>query len=133
MATTTLPQRRQGISRGRWLWIGSAVIALAIIVAIVLTRAGSSASTPTLPTTTVSSGSIVASVAGSGTVAAAQALDLTFQNSGSVTQVLVKEGDLVKAAQPLAQLDAGDLELQVASAQAALDSANTKLTQTKDG
>jgi HlyD family secretion protein len=133
MATTTLPQRRPGISRGRWLWIGSAAIALAIIAAILLTRPGSSASTPTLPTTTVSSGSIVASVAGSGTVAAAQALDLMFQASGSVTQVLVQEGDLVKANQPLAQLDARDLELQIASAQAALDSANTKLTQTKDG
>jgi len=45
----------------------------------------------------------------------------------------VKEGDLVRANQPLAQLDTRDLELQVASAQAALDSANTRLTQAKDG
>ena len=133
MATTTLPQRRQGISRGRWLWIGSAAIVLAIIVALLLTRTSSSSSTPTVSTTTVTSGSIVASVAGSGTVAAAQSLDLTFQTSGSVTHVLVKEGDVVKANQPLAQLDTRDLDLQIASAQAALDSANTKLIQTKDG
>ena len=133
MATTTLPQRRAGISRGRWLWIGSAAIVIAIIAALLLSFTTSSSSTPTVSTTTVSSGSVVASVAGSGTVAAAQSLDLTFQTTGSVTQVLVKEGDLVKANQPLAQLDTRDLELQVASAQAALDSANTKLIQTKDG
>ncbi len=133
MATTTLPQRRAGIGRGRWIWIGVAAIVLAIVAAVLLTRTSSSSSTTTVSTTTVTSGSVVASVAGSGTVAAAQSLDLTFQTSGSVTQVLVKEGDLVKAQQPLAQLDTRDLELQIASAQAALDSANTKLTQTKDG
>lgn len=133
MATTTLPQRRTGITRGRWIWIGVAAIVIAIIVALFLTSTGSSSSAPVVSTTTVSTGSVVASVAGSGTVAAAQSLDLTFQTSGSVTQVLVKEGDLVKINQPLAQLDPRDMELQVASAQAALDSANTKLTQTKDG
>ncbi|HJZ49282.1 MAG TPA: efflux RND transporter periplasmic adaptor subunit [Roseiflexaceae bacterium] len=133
MATTTLPQRRAGISRGRWIWIGVGAIVLAIIAGVLLTRTSSSSSAPAVSTTTVSSGSVVASVAGSGTVAAAQSLDLAFQTSGSVTQVLAKEGDLVKADQPLAQLDTRDLQLQVASAQAALDSANTKLTQTKDG
>ena len=86
-----------------------------------------------MATTTVASGKMVASVAGSGRVAAAQSLDLAFQASGSVTQVLVKEGDSVTAGQPLAQLDTRDWQLQVASAQAALDSANIKLAQTKDG
>src|SRR5262245_61283977 len=91
MATTTLPQRRAGISRGRWIWAGIAAIVLAIVAALLLTRTGSSSSAPTVSTTTVMSGNIVASVAGSGTVAAAQSLDLTFQTSGSVTHVLVKE------------------------------------------
>ncbi|MEO7913705.1 MAG: biotin/lipoyl-binding protein, partial [Roseiflexaceae bacterium] len=133
MATTTLPQRRTGFTRGRWLWIGSAVIVLAIIGALLLTRTTSSASTITIATTTVASGSLVASIAGSGSIAAAQSLDLPFQASGNVTEVLVKEGDTVTAGQPLAQLDTRDLALQVASAQAAFDSANAKLTQTKDG
>jgi HlyD family secretion protein len=133
MATSTLPQRRAGISRGRWIWIGIGAIVIALIAAVLLTSTSSSSSTPAVSTTTVASGNIVATVDGSGTVAAAQSLDLTFQTTGSVTQVLVKEGDLVKTDQPLAQLDTRDLELQVASAQAALDSANTKLIQTKDG
>ncbi len=133
MATSTLPQQRAGISRGRWMWIGIGAIVIAIVVALLLTSTSSSSSAPAVPTTTVSTGNVVASVAGSGTVAAAQSLDLTFQTTGSVTQVLVKEGDLVKAGQPLAQLDPRDLELQVASAQTQLDSAKIKLIQTKDG
>jgi HlyD family secretion protein len=132
MATTTL-QRRQGLSRGQWLGGGFALIVLVIIAALAINGRSSSSTTPTVATTTVARGGVVASVAGSGTVASAQALDLSFQASGTVTQVLVKEGDLVKANQPLAQLDTRDLELQVASAQATLDSAKTKLTQTTDG
>src|SRR5437899_2775736 len=133
MATTTLPQRRTGISRGRWIWIGIGATVIAIVVALLLTRTINNASTPTVATTTVTSGSIVASVDGSGTVTAAQSVDLTFQTSGSVAHVLVKAGDVVHANQTLAQLDPRDLELQVASAQAALESAQTRLTQTKDG
>ena len=132
MATATLP-RRQGISRGRWLGAGIFLIVLVIIAAVAISSRRSSASTPTVATSTITSGNVVASIAGSGSVAAAQSLDLPFQASGSVTQVLVKEGDSVTAGQPLAQLDTRDLQLQVASAQAALDSANTKLAQTKNG
>jgi len=132
MATTTL-QRRQGLSRGQWLGGGIALIVLVIIAALAINSRSSSSATSTIATTTVGRGEIVANVAGSGTVAAAQALDLSFQTSGTVTQVLVHEGDSVTAGQTLAQIDTRDLELQVASAQAALDSANTKLTQTKDG
>jgi len=132
MATTTL-QRRQGLSRGQWLGGGIALIVLVIIAALAINSRSSSSAISTVATTTVGRGAILASVGGSGTVAAAQALDLSFQTSGTVTHVLIKEGDNVTAGQTLAQLDTRDLELQVANAQAALDSANTKLTQTKDG
>jgi HlyD family secretion protein len=133
MATTTLTGRRTGSRRGRWIGAGSAVIVIGLIAALVINRTSSGSSTATVTTTTVTRGNVVATVAGSGSIAAAQALDLAFQTSGSVTQVLVKEGDSVTAGQPLAQLDTRDLELQIASAQAALASANTKLSQTKDG
>jgi HlyD family secretion protein len=132
MATTTL-QRRQGLSRGQWLGGGIALIVIVIIAALAINSRSSSSAISTVATTTVGRGAILASVGGSGTVAAAQALDLSFQTSGTVTHVLIKEGDNVTAGQTLAQLDTRDLELQVANAQAALDSANTKLTQTKDG
>ncbi len=133
MATTTLPEGSAGIRRGRWIGAGSAVIVLGLIAALLLNRTSSSSSTTTTATTTVTRGTVVAAVAGSGTVAAAQSLDLAFPTSGTVTQVLVTAGDSVTAGQTLAQLDARDLALQVASAQAALASATTKLAQTKDG
>src|SRR6266498_2964550 len=131
MATTTL-QRRQGLSRGTWLGGGIALIVLVIIAALVLNGRANSSAAPTVATTTVTRGSVVATVAGSGTVAPAQALDLSFQTSGTVTQVLVKDGDLVKANQPLAQLDTRDLELQVASAQTALRQAELDLQSQRD-
>ncbi|NTW96946.1 MAG: efflux RND transporter periplasmic adaptor subunit [Oscillochloris sp.] len=134
MATTTLPQPRVGADahRGRWIAGIIAVVLIALLAALVISRANSGAAT-TAATTTVASGTIIASVAGSGSVAAAQSLDLAFQTSGSVTQVLVAAGDTVASGQPLAQLDTRALALKVASAQANLDSARLKLTQIQEG
>jgi HlyD family secretion protein len=115
------------------MWIGIAVIVVAIGAGLLLSLSSSGSAAPQVSTTTVTIGSVVASVAGSGSIAAAQTLDQSFQTSGTVTHVFVKEGDSVMAGQPLAQLDTRDLELQVAGAQAALDSATTRLAQTKDG
>ena len=92
MATATLP-RRQGVSRGRWLGAGIFLIVLVIVAAVVINSRSSSA-TPTVATTTVATGSVVASIAGSGSVAAAQTLDLPFQSSGSVTKVATLETGL---------------------------------------
>jgi HlyD family secretion protein len=128
MATTTLP-RPETRSRGRWIAGGITLIVLAIIIALLLSGAQRRSAAPTAATVTVTRGSVVASVAGSGTVAAAQTLDLPFQTSGNVTQVLVKEGDSVAAGQVLARLDDRDLQLQVADAQAALQSAQARLEQ----
>ena len=133
MATTTLTGRRTGHRRGRWIAAGIAVIVICIIAALVINRTSSSSSATTVAATTVTRGNVIASVSGSGSIAAAQTLDLAFPTSGSVTQVLVKAGDSVTAGQTMAQLDTRDLELQVASAQTALASANTKLAQTRDG
>lgn len=132
MATTTIPRPE---SRWRWRWvvIGIVLTVLAIIVFLALRgvqRRGSAAAPPTVA---VTRGSVVASVAGSGAVAAAQSLDLPFQASGNVTQVLVKEGDTVAAGQPLARIDDRDLQLQVADAQAGLQSAQARLEQAQKG
>ncbi|MFN8503655.1 efflux RND transporter periplasmic adaptor subunit [Kouleothrix sp.] len=132
MATTTLPNR-QGLSRGKWLGGGIALIVLGIIAALVINSMRSSSTTSTVATSKVTRGTIVATVDGSGTIAAAQSLDLGFATTGTVKTVLVNEGDTVKAGQALAQLDDADLQLQVASAQAALDSATLKLGQAQSG
>jgi len=132
MATTTLP-RTETRGRGRWIAGGIALIVLAIIIALVLSGAQRRGATPTTATVPVTRGSVVSSVAGSGTVAAAQTLDLVFQTSGNITQVLVKEGDTVAAGQVLARLDDRDLQLQVADAQAALQSVQARLEQAQKG
>ena len=66
-----------------------------------------------------------------GTTAAAQSLDLIFSATGTVKEVLVKEGDQVTAGQTLARLDDAALQAQLVNAQAALVAAQAKLTQTK--
>ncbi len=57
--------------------------------------------------------------------------NLAFSASGSVAQLLVKEGTAVKAGDVLAQLDTRDLELGVKEAQDALALAQSKLAQSK--
>src|SRR5262245_1305530 len=109
MASTTLP-RAQNTLRGRWLAGGGALVVIMIIAAVLLNSMGTRATTtPSTSTTTVTRGTIIASVSGSGTVAAAQTLDLAFQSAGTVTQVLVKEGERVAAGQALATIDSRDL------------------------
>src|SRR5262245_31664294 len=132
MATTTLP-RQQGLSRGRWIGGGIAVIIVMIVVALLISSLQSRTAPQTAATVSVTRGAIVASVAGSGTVVAAQSLDLPFQASGSVTAVLVHEGDTVTAGQPLAQLDDRELRSQVAAAQANLESAKAQQAQAQQG
>lgn len=84
-------------------------------------------------TTTITRGNITATVSGSGSISAASTVDLAFQTSGVVAEILVDEGDSVSAGQVIAVLDTRDLALQVASAQAALDSANARLAQVTKG
>ena len=132
MATTTLPRRRAGLS-GRWLIGGIALIVVAIVVAVVISgvsRRSTSVGPATIP---VTRGDLVATVAGSGSVAAEQTLNLPFQTSGTVTDVLVKEGDSVQGGQVLAHLDDRYLKLQVASARSGLDSATARLAQAEHG
>ena len=132
MATTTLPRRRAGLS-GRWLIGGIALIVVAIVVAVVISgvsRRSTSVGPATIP---VTRGDLVATVAGSGSVAAEQILNLPFQTSGTITEVLVKEGDGVEAGQVLARLDDRYLKLQVTSARSGLDSATARLAQAEHG
>ncbi|MBI4673287.1 MAG: efflux RND transporter periplasmic adaptor subunit [Chloroflexi bacterium] len=119
-----------------WLIVGAVVILLAIGAALLIAnpfRNSSAQAASKQSTVTVTRGSITGSVSGSGTVTADQLLDLTFQTNGTVQNVLVKEGDVVKLDQPLATLDARNLEAQVANAQANLASAQARLKQAQQG
>ncbi len=133
MSSTTLP-RGQGLSRGRWLGGGIAMIVVVIMIALAINSfRGRATTTQAAATVPVTRSGIVATIAGSGSVAAERTLALPFQTSGSVTEVLVQEGDTVTAGQPLARLDDRDLQLEVSSAQANLASAQARLAQAQQG
>ncbi|NTU81135.1 MAG: HlyD family efflux transporter periplasmic adaptor subunit [Chloroflexales bacterium] len=128
--TSSSPEARAvgklGSRRGRrfqpWLLLPLALSLAAVgIVAWQLTRSGATAAATS--TTTVSRGTLSVAVSGSGTVEPVQSRALAFPVSGTVTEVLVGVGDTVAAGQPLARLDAEELDLAVRQAEANLKSA----------
>src|SRR5438270_212093 len=92
-----------------------------------------SAATTTAQTATVGKGNLVATVASSGLVASASQVSLSFGSSGTVKQIYVKLGDVVKKDQVLAELDATDLQFALANAQFALNQAQIKFDTVRAG
>ncbi len=72
------------------------------------------------------------SVRAIGTFASANQASLAFQMAGRVKTISVKESDAVHAGDLLVSLDTTTLDLQVAQAQAALDTAQARLDQLKN-
>ncbi|MBI1800317.1 MAG: efflux RND transporter periplasmic adaptor subunit [Chloroflexi bacterium] len=92
----------------------------------------SAAVTP-VQTATVTRGNLIATVNSAGPVAARAQLMLNFGAGGTVKQVYVQLGDRVKRGQVLAELDATDLQLSLATAVIALNQQQVKYDQTKAG
>jgi macrolide-specific efflux system membrane fusion protein len=80
----------------------------------------------------VSVGTQRQTVSATGTVQPAERADLSFSVTGEVTEVLVKEGDTVKAGQALAQVDDTLLQAQLTAAQARLDAAEDQAADSDD-
>ena len=113
-----------------------AVIVAAVLIAplVVGCRPGggaaqSSSTTASATTATVSRGSIEQTVSATGNIAPQSEVTLSFESSGRVAQVLVQEGQQVKAGDTLAELDTTSLQFQVAQAQASLATAQARLRQ----
>jgi RND family efflux transporter MFP subunit len=88
---------------------------------------------PEIITNTALRGDLVQTVEAVGTIISEKDLGLLFPISGIVSQVLVKEGDHVKAGQKLAYLRAGNLAAQVSAAAARLQAAEASLQQLLEG
>jgi HlyD family secretion protein len=82
---------------------------------------------------TVQKGSIENRVIATGKVAARTTATVAFPRSGAVVAVLVKEGDAVKAGQPLASLDTRDLKHTAQQQYAGYMSALVSYSQTVQG
>lgn len=97
------------------------------------TATASTATTNSLETAVVTRGSLKATVDSSASLAPAETVNLAFGTSGTVAEVLVKAGDVVKAGQPLARLETTDLADAVTEAEIALLQAQMTLSQTVAG
>lgn len=84
-------------------------------------------------TVAVQKGTITASLSAVGGIASPRQFDLTFQASGRLVKLEVREGQKVEAGQVLARLDTTQLEIAVAKAKASLASAETSLAKVKAG
>jgi multidrug efflux pump subunit AcrA (membrane-fusion protein) len=113
--------------RKRVLWSAVAVVVVAAGVGAWLVF-GPSAGEPAAQSLTAraTSGPQRQTVSASGTVQPARRADLEFAVSGTVTAVLVGEGDTVKAGQELARVDSALLQAQADAAEATLDAAQAK-------
>ncbi len=78
------------------------------------------ASQPSLQTTVARRGSIVLSAIGSGTLQAANQIDLGFKTNGTLTTLNVKVGDQVKQGQLLAEIDNSSQKIQYEQAKQTL-------------
>lgn len=105
----------------------TALLALAGIVPGCSTQ-----STPAQQLVKVQKGDIAITVASDGNLALINDRKLTFQTSGIIKEVKVKEGDRVKAGQVLARLDTQPLELTISTASLAVKSAELDLQVAKN-
>lgn len=78
-------------------------------------------------------GDIVQTVSVTGTIKADPSIDLHFQKSGKIKEILVEEGDTVKADDLLASLENETLELDIERMRANLSYANALYNQTQAG
>ncbi len=110
-----------------------AVVVLAVLGAAAFTFVGGSGAKPT-PTPQAQLAPVKASnrIISEGKVVPSRSAALGFQTGGNIAKVSVAYGDRVTAGQTLVQLDLRQIEIQLAQADANLDSAQAKLNQLKN-
>ncbi len=88
---------------------------------------------PTLETATVTRGDIVITADGSGELVPTTELELTFQTSGELNEILVEVGDQVQEDDVLARLETDTLERASAEADVELEIAQLELADVREG
>ncbi|HEY7619671.1 MAG TPA: biotin/lipoyl-binding protein, partial [Solirubrobacteraceae bacterium] len=106
-----------------------AALAAGAVVAAVLVVGSPSTSSAQERTVTVARGVVQSTVSGSGNLSPANQVDVDFATSGEITKIYVKEGEHVGKDEVLAKLDDSAAKVQVAEAQANLQSAQDTLDQ----
>jgi multidrug resistance efflux pump len=107
-----------------------ALVGLVAGGAVFVSRGNAPAAKTELRTQAVTKGSVIQSVAVSGSVAAMSQTKMTFRTTGKISDIYVSVGQQVTAGQPLAKLDTTDLEAALAQAQANLVTAQNNYNRT---
>ncbi|MFD4660820.1 efflux RND transporter periplasmic adaptor subunit [Kitasatospora sp. NPDC058444] len=127
-----LPRRRGAVLVNSAL--GVALLGgAALVYATVSGSSGPASAKPAARTATVSKGTVLATVSGSGTLVSPTDAAQDFTTGGKLTAVKVAVGDAVKKGQVLATVDTTAAQQQVDAAQAALTTAQANLTKAQAG
>ena len=126
---------RQAVRAHRWLAAAATVLVIAVAAGgsywYLNGRGGGSTPAAAVSTTrveTVSTTTLRQSVSASGTITPAEEDSVNFAVSGTVTSVLVAEGDTVTKGQKLATVDPTALQAAVTQAEASVASAQAKVS-----
>lgn len=120
------------LNQRTFIMIGAVTIAVLVLLAIFVPRLmPAEASAKTSESAVVRRGNLVATVSATGSISPVREAQLAFSATGSLVNLDVKPGDLVKAGQVIAALDTRELELQLAQAEASLASAQARFDQLK--
>jgi len=104
--------------------VGSVVLVCALVLSACGQAPGSGGGAAVEEATvTVTRGTLRSTVGGSGTVAPAQSADVSFNTTGTISEVVVAEGQQVEQDQELARIDTELLDVQLQSALAQRDAA----------
>ncbi|MFE4512926.1 efflux RND transporter periplasmic adaptor subunit [Kitasatospora sp. NPDC056783] len=127
-----LPRRRGAVLVNSAL--GVALLGgAALVYATVSGSSGPASAKPAARTATVSKGTVLATVSGTGTLVSPTDAAQDFTTGGRLTEVKVAVGDAVKKGQVLATVDTTAAQQQVDAAQAALTAAQANLTKAQAG
>lgn len=119
------PPRKKNRNRRRWiLGVGGVLLVIGACVGGIFLLSPKAPAAGTLPegwqTVAVTTGTIASTVSATGNIEPAAEAELRFGQSGTITEILVHEGDVVPAGAPLARVDSVGLELTLEQAQAEL-------------
>ncbi|MGW3178217.1 efflux RND transporter periplasmic adaptor subunit [Kitasatospora sp. NPDC001119] len=127
-----LPRRRGAVLVNSAL--GVALLGgAALVYATVSGSSGPASAKPAARTATVSKGTVLATVSGTGTLVSPTDAAQDFTTGGKLTAVKVAVGDAVQKGQVLATVDTTAAQQQVDAAQAALTTAQANLTKAQAG
>ncbi len=114
------------------MWVRAAVVLAACLAGYAGVRAYLAHTTP-LQTLVVHAAPFVETVSVSGTVVAAQSVDLGFAQNGRIAHVYARVGDTVRAGTTIAEIENGDLRALVVQKQAALAQQEARLRSMQEG